>query len=78
MKGIDIVKVTRNHSTETLLSNLDYGDVFEFDDVIYMFINDNGMHDCGMLPCVNLSTGDLKYISEDVLVIPHYTAELKY
>jgi hypothetical protein len=73
----DIMKVTRNHSKETFLSSLDYGDVFELDDMIYMLINDNEPHQ-NMLPCVKLHTGELIYISEDIFVIPHYTAELKY
>lgn len=69
--------ISRNHSAEIFLPNLDYGDVFELDDMIYMLINDNEPHQ-NMLPCVNLSTGDLIYIDEDISVIPHYTAELKY
>jgi len=72
------MKVTRNHSPETFLSNLDYGDVFELDDMIYMLINDNKPHDDSMLLCVNLSMGDAEYLSEDIHVIPHYNAELKY
>lgn len=72
------MKVTRNHSEETFLSNLDYGDVFEFDDWIYMLISDNAPHVGNVLPCVKLCTGELVYISEDTCVIPYYNAELRY
>jgi len=70
--------ISRKSSPETFLSNLEYGEVFEFDDMVYMLINDNEPHDDSKLPCVNLSTGDLEYIAEDILVTPYYTAELRY
>ena len=72
------MKVTRHHSEETFLSNLEYGDVFEFDNWIYMLINDNEPHDGSVLPCVKLCTGELDYISGDICVIPYYNAELRY
>lgn len=72
------MKVTRKHLEETFLSNLDYGDIFEFHNNIYMLINNNEVWGCSHRSCVNLSTGEISYINKDVLVIPHYNAELRY
>lgn len=72
------MKISCKQPEAELLSDLEYGDVFEFHNNIYMLINNNEVWGCSHRSCVNLSTGEISYINKDVLVIPHYTAELKY
>ena len=74
----DIMKISCKQPEAEPLSFLQYGDVFEFHNNIYMLINDNEVLGSSHRSCVNLSKGEMSYICKDVLVIPHYNAELKY
>ncbi len=72
------MNVSRNTPNAIFLSDLEPGDVFELDGLVYILANDGEVHDSGVLPCVKLVNGHLYYIRGDLRVFPYYNAELKY
>ena len=70
--------VERNTPSSALVLNLVPGDIFEFDDTMYMLVEDGELHDDNKLPCVRLTDGLLDYIVEDYLVTPYYNAKMIY
>ena len=70
--------VERKTPSQTLVSNLIPGDIFELDDTMYILVEDGELHDGNKLPYVRLTDGLLDYIDEDYLVTPYYNAKMIY
>lgn len=65
------MNINRNYSGTTRFKQLKIGDVFTFDDRVYMVTNSDSGD-----TVVDLGNGEMTYIDGDVIVIPHPTATL--